>query len=298
VPTADEALIQVQLAGICATDLEMVKGYVPDFQGVLGHEFVGHVVECAQKEWIGRRVVGSINIGCGDCLVCQQDGPEHCSSRKAVGIHQQDGVFADSLVLPIANLFPVPDTVSNEAAVFTEPLAAAVRITKQIDVARFAKTAVVGPGRLGLLIGQVLAHAGTHVTMIGRSAESLILPQQFGLDTALTGDFAPNSFDLVVEATGNSAGFAHSLELIRPLGTLILKSTFSGSSNLNLTKIVVDEITVLGSRCGPFAPALQLLAQQAIQLSPMIDATYSLEDGLAAFSHAAQPNVRKVLIRP
>ncbi len=298
IPAPDEALIQVSLAGICATDLEMVKGYVPDFAGVLGHEFVGVVVDCVQSEWVERRVVGSINIGCGHCTVCQQSGPEHCPSRKALGIHNKDGAFAEFLTLPIANLFPVPDSVPDETAVFTEPLAAAVRITEQVDVARFAETAVIGPGRLGLLIGQVLAYAGTHVTMIGRRPESLELPQQLGLDTALTGDFAPNSFDLVVEATGNSAGFAHSLELIRPLGTLILKSTFSGSSNLNLTKIVVDEITVLGSRCGPFAPALDLLAQQAIQLTPMIEATYSLADGIAAFAHAAQPGVRKVLIRP
>ncbi len=297
-PSADEVLIQVRLAGICSTDLEMVKGYVPEFEGVLGHEFVGEVVACAQQSWVGKRVVGSINIGCGRCAVCLENGPEHCPTRSAVGIHHRDGVFAEYVTLPITNLFAVPDGVDDETAVFTEPVAAAVRILEQVDAVAGMKTAVVGPGRLGLLIGQVLAQAGADVTMIGRREASLTLPKAMGLSVALSNTLPANSFDLVVEATGNDAGFAQSLDLIRPLGTLVLKSTFAGKSNLNLTKIVVDEINVIGSRCGPFAPALQLLAQHKIDVKSMIDASYSFADGLYAFDHATKPGVRKVLLYP
>ena len=295
-PAKDEALIRVLLAGICSTDLELVKGYVPDFAGVLGHEFVGVVAACAQHEWVGQRVVGSINIGCGKCSYCLEKGPAHCFARSAIGIHNRDGAFAEFLTLPIENLYPVPENVADEEAVFAEPLAAAVRILQQVQVDAGIKTAVVGPGRLGLLIGQVLAHAGADVTMIGRRPASLELPQTLGLQVALNDALPANSFDLVVEATGNNAGFAKSLELIRPLGALILKSTFKGKSNLNLTKIVVDEINVLGSRCGPFPPALDLLARGHVDVRQMIDATYGLTESLAAFEHAAQPGVRKILL--
>lgn len=297
-----EALIRVSLAGICTTDLEIVKGYA-GFQGVLGHEFVG-VVEAAPSEpgWIGRRVAGTINLGCRQCAVCLGEGPEHCPERTVLGIIGKDGAFADLLTLPLANLHPVPDEVPDEAAVFTEPLAAALRIREQVRVRPTARTAVVGPGRLGLLVGQVLALGGTAVTMLGRSRESLVLPAQLGLETGLVEEFPDNSFDFVVEATGNEAGFAQSLRLVRPLGTLILKSTFAGEATLNLTKLVVAEIRVIGSRCGPFAPALRLLAQrapqEAIRVQDLIEAEYPLRSGLAAFARAAQPGVRKVLLRP
>ncbi len=297
-PAADEALLRVRMAGICATDLEMVKGYVPKFAGVLGHEFVGIVEECTQKEWLGRRVVGRINIGCGLCVVCREQGPEHCLARTVLGIHNRNGAFAEYVTLPIQNLLPVPENVPDEVAVFTEPLAAAVRILHQVKIDAGMKTAVVGPGRLGLLIGQLFAQMGVDVTMIGRRAESLLLPQELGFQVALSGQLPDNHFDLVVEATGNDAGFAQSLALIRPLGTLILKSTFRGQSDLDLTKIVVDEITVIGSRCGPFAPALQLLAENKIAVLPMVVATYPLADGLQAFTHAAQTGVRKILLQP
>ena len=298
---ADDALIRVTLAGICSTDLELVKGYAGGFRGVLGHEFVG-VVEAVgladATEWIGRRVVGSINLGCRRCAVCLGEGPEHCPNRTTLGIHNKDGVFADYVTLPVANLLSVPDNVADEEAVFTEPLAAALRIREQIAVRPSARAAVVGPGRLGLLVAQVLALAGTEVTVLGRRAESLALPQQLGLATALVDEEKDDSFDLVVEATGNDAGFAHSLRLVRPRGTLVLKSTFAGQAHINLTKLVVSEITVVGSRCGPFAPALRLLASGAVQVRPLIEAEYPLADGLAAFEHAARPGVRKVLLRP
>ena len=296
-----EARLAVSVAGICSTDLEIVKGYVPGFQGVLGHEFVA-VVEAVgdpvHADWIGRRVVGTMNIGCGECATCRSTGPEHCLQRRALGVHNWDGVFADFAVLPVANLLPVPDGVSDETAVFTEPLAAALRIREQVLVRPSARTAVVGPGRLGLLVGLVLALDGTDVTMLGRRESSLLLPAQVGLSTGLTDDFDDNSFDFVVEVTGNDAGFAQALRLVRPLGTLILKSTFASQSTLDLTKLVVAEITTIGSRCGPFAPALRLLTQDAVPVRALIDREYPLSQGLTAFEHAAQTGIRKILLWP
>ncbi len=215
-----------------------------------------------------------------------------------LGIHNRDGVFAEYVAVPQVNLLPVPDDVPDEAAVFTEPLAAALRIREQVKVRPTAKTAVVGPGRLGLLIGQVLALAGTEVTMLGRREASLELPARLGLPTALVDSLPDDSFDFVVEATGNDAGLAHSLRLVRPLGALILKSTFAGRSRIDLTKLVVGEINVVGSRCGPFAPALRLLARRDVAVQPLIDGEYPLSEGMAAFAHAAQPGVRKILLRP
>jgi threonine dehydrogenase-like Zn-dependent dehydrogenase len=297
-PQPGEALIRVLLAGICTTDLEMVKGYKAGFTGVLGHEFVGLVEEAPDPTWIGRRVVAGINAGCGQCAICQSAGPEHCPRRTVVGIQERDGVFADYVALPQINLLAVPEEIGDETAVFTEPLAAAVRIREQIQVLPTGKTAVIGPGRLGLLIGQVLALDGTEVTLIGRSLSSLALPQQLGLPTALAADIPDNCFDLIVEATGNEAGLATALRLIRPLGRIVLKSTFAAQPKLDLSRLVVDEITIIGSRCGPFAPALRLMAQGRVQVSPLIAQEYPLRQGSAAFDHAAQPGVRKVLLRP
>lgn len=298
VPTEDQALIRVTLAGICATDLEIVKGYA-GFEGVLGHEFVG-VVEQADSDpsWVGRRVVGGINLGCGVCAVCVTDGPEHCPNRTVLGIINHDGVFANYITLPVRNLVVVPDGLPDEAAVFTEPLAAACRIREQVDLSPEMKAAVVGPGRLGMLVGLVLADAGLPVTMLGRREASLELPKQYGLATGLVGEAEDGGFDLVVEATGNEAGLLHSLRLVRPLGTLVMKSTFAGEATVDLTKLVVGEINVVGSRCGPFDAAVRLLAENRINPLPMIEAQYSLKDGLTAFDHATRPGVRKVLLRP
>lgn len=311
-PAPDEVLIRVSLCGICSTDLEIVQGYA-GFSGVLGHEFVGVVEGTGSAEdahWIGTRVVGTINVGCGNCATCLTDGPEHCPERTVMGIRDRDGIFADYAVLPVTNLLPVPDSIPDEMAVFTEPLAAALRIPDQIHIRPTARAAVVGPGRLGLLIGQVLALGGTEVIVLGRREESLVLPRELGLEAELVGEQADNSYDLVVEATGNDSGFAEALRIVRPLGTLVLKSTFAGDASLNLTKLVVGEITVVGSRCGPFGPALRLLAQAAeaaektaqagaiVQVRPLIEAVYPLDEALTAFEHAARPGVRKVLLRP
>ena len=311
-PGPDDALIRVSLAGICSTDLELVKGYAGGFNGILGHEFVGVVEQVGSRspaEWLGRRVVGSINLGCGCCPVCLSDGPEHCPNRTTLGIHSRDGAFADLMTLPVANLFPVPDIVSDEEAVFTEPLAAAVRVREQVHVRPAQRAAVVGPGRLGLLAAQVLALAGGDVVVLGRRPESLEMPRSLGLTVGLVDEFADNHFDLVIETTGIDAGFAHSLRLVRPRGTLVLKSTFHGNADINLTKLVVGEVNVVGSRCGPFGPALRLLETSAraagnlttgagVQVRPLVEAEYALRDGLAAFDHAARPGTRKVLLRP
>lgn len=301
-PALGEALIRVLLAGICATDLEIVRGYAA-FQGVLGHEFVGVVEDVGGSlpdgdEWLGQRVVGAINLGCGDCEVCISQGPEHCPHRDVLGIVEKDGAFADYLTLPLDNLKPVPEGVPDETAVFTEPLAAAVRVTEQVDVWPGTATAVVGPGRLGILVAQVLAEAGADVTVLGRSEASLELPADLGLAAGLVHEAVDNGFDLAVEATGNDAGLAHALRLVRPLGTLVMKSTYAGKANVDLTKLVVGEITVVGSRCGPFGPALALLERGAIAVEPLIEAEYSLSQGKAALEHAARPGVRKVLLRP
>lgn len=298
VPMEGQALIRIALAGICSTDLELVKGYA-NFKGVLGHEFVG-VVEQADSDpgWVGQRVVGGINLGCGVCAVCTADGPEHCPTRTVLGIINHDGVFAEYATLPVRNLVPVPDSLPDEAAVFTEPLAAAARIREQVKLSPDMKAAVVGPGRLGMLIGLVLADSGLQVTMLGRRKASLVLPEKSGLRTGLVDDAKDNAFDLVVEATGNEAGLVHSLRLVRPLGTLVMKSTFAGKTTVDLSKLVVDEINVVGSRCGPFEAAVQLLADGKIVPQVMIEAEYRLKDGLEAVEQAARPGVRKVLLRP
>ena len=296
-PAAGEALIRVTRAGICSTDLELIKGYA-GFRGILGHELVGIVEDAEDDAWIGRRVVGTINLACRRCRTCLGTGPEHCPHRTVLGIIGRDGVFAEATALPLANLQLVPDAVPDEVAVFTEPLAAALRIREQLAVAPTAAVAVVGPGRLGLLIAQVLALAGTHVTVLGRRAESLALPAALGFDTGLAEDAGDDAYDIVVEATGNDAGLAHSLRLVRPLGTLVMKSTFHGKACIDLTKLVVGEITVVGSRCGPFAPALRLLEQGAVDVRALIDGEYPLAAGQAALEHASRPGARKILLRP
>ena len=291
-----QALIRLRTAGVCSTDLELIKGYY-GFRGVLGHEFVGEVVEADDGSWVGRRVVGTINLGCGTCAECVGHGAEHCRSRTVLGIFGHDGAFADYLVLPEANLLSVPEGLPDAHAVFTEPLAAALRIRDQIRCRPSDRVAVVGPGRLGSLIGQVLALTGTHVTMLGRRPEALERCAAWGLVTASVDEAESDAFDVVVEATGNEAGLARSLDLVRPRGTLVLKSTFEGKASVDLTKLVVAEIRVVGSRCGPFAPALRLLERGAVDVASMIHGTYSLDDAEKALEHAARPGVLKILLR-
>jgi threonine dehydrogenase-like Zn-dependent dehydrogenase len=299
-PKADEALIRLSLAGICATDLELVKGYA-GFSGIIGHEFVGVVEAVGQTQdahWLNQRVVGSINIGCHTCDVCRNVGPEHCQQRKVLGIRLHDGVFADYFTLPVANLFAVPDAIKDQAAVFAEPLAAAVRVREQLKVIRVNKLAVLGPGRLGLLIAKVLVLAGYSVDVLGRTDATLELPRQWQLNSALIQETDDTSYDCVVDATGQASGFKQALRILKPRGNLVLKSTFSALEPIDLSKIVVNELNIIGSRCGPFAEALALLEQHSIPLETLINASYPLQAGMAALQQASMPGIRKILLHP
>ncbi len=306
-----EALIRVLQAGICNTDLEITRGYLA-FQGVLGHEFVG-IVEAVHEGrgaspptyLIAKRVVGEINAACrrSDCLFCQQNMPTHCPQRTTLGILERDGAFAEYLTLPLANLHQVPDNVSDEEAVFVEPLAANFEIVQQLHVRPDAAALVLGDGKMGQLALQVLALSGCEVMMVGKHAQKLALAEKYGAQTYVLDDVQSfrlkngRRVDLVVECSGSAQGLELALRLIRPRGTLVLKSTVSAMSTLHLAPIVIDEIRVQGSRCGPFAPALRALSQRRVDVLPLISACYSLDDGLAAFERAAQKDVLKVLVR-
>lgn len=291
-----EALIRVKLAGICNTDLELVKGYM-QFQGIPGHEFVG-VVERAPgaEEWQGRRVVGDINAACGECPTCRAGLPTHCPHRTTLGITGRDGAFAEYLTLPIRNLLPVPVSLPDEIAVFTEPLAAACEILQQVHVRPTDRVIVLGDGKLGLLCAQALALTGCDLTVVGHHQEKLDLLAQRGIPTALDDASVEPGADLVVEATGQPGGYAAARRLVRPRGTIVLKSTYHGSLETNLTMVVVDEVTLVGSRCGPFAPALRLLERGLVDVVPLIQARYPLDEALAAFEHAARPGTLKILV--
>ncbi|MEI6181032.1 MAG: alcohol dehydrogenase catalytic domain-containing protein [Chloroflexales bacterium] len=287
-----EALIRTHLAGVCNTDLEITYGYM-GFHGVLGHEFVGTVVACADQGWIGRRVVGEINAACLVCATCRRGDPTHCPQRTTLGIDRRDGAMAELVSLPIACLHAVPEHVPDEAAVFVEPLAAALEILDQHFVRPTERVAVIGDGKLGALIVQVLRLTGCDVTLVGRHPERWGLYQGVRCTTADT--LSDERFDFVVDCTGQPAGLATARSLVRPRGRLLLKSTFHAPSNLDLTMLVVDEVQLLGSRCGPFAPALRLLERGLIETAPLISARYPLAEGLAAF--AAAPGAMKILLQ-
>ncbi len=295
-PPPGEALIRVNVAGVCNTDLELVRGY-HQFRGVPGHEFVGVVERAPGSEaWEGRRVVGEINVACGTCSTCRANRPTHCPNRTTLGIRGRDGAFAEYLTLPITNLHPVPDSISDETAVFTEPLAAACEIVQQVHVRPTDRVIVVGDGKLGLLCAQVLALTGCHLTVVGHHPEKLGIVAQQGIPTALGDADVEGGADVVVEATGHPGGYAAARRLVRPQGTVVLKSTYHGSLDANLTMAVVDEITLVGSRCGPFAPALRLLERGLVEVTPLIQARYTFSEVLTAFERAAQPGTLKVLV--
>ncbi len=296
---AGEALIEVRRAGICNTDLEITRGYL-DFKGVLGHEFVGIVREVGNRDdraWVGRRVVGDINAACGVCPTCRANRPSHCPNRTTLGIAGRDGAFAEVLCLPVVNLVEVPESVPDEQAVFTEPLAAACQILQQLHLRPTDRVMIVGDGKLGLLIAQVLRLTGAWVGVIGHHAAKGALVERLGV--AYYSEPEPAhlaGLDVVVECTGNPAGLATARQLVRPRGTLVLKSTYHGQPSLPLSMYVVDEITVLGSRCGPFEPALRLLERGLIQVEPLISAQFKLQDGVAAFEAAFGKGNIKVLL--
>jgi threonine dehydrogenase-like Zn-dependent dehydrogenase len=292
----DTAVVRVTLAGVCNTDLELVQGYM-DFRGVLGHEFTG-TVEDGPPEWRGKRVVGEINFGCGRCPSCQRGWRRHCPSRRVMGILDADGAFAEFVAVPVANLHAVPDTVADEAAVFTEPLAAAFEILEQIHVQPGTECVVLGDGKLGLLVAQVLFQAGARVLVVGKHVEKLGILQRRGIPTTLVADWNHEAADLVVEATGTAAGFATAVAATRPRGTLLLKSTVARTAQLNLAPLVINEITVVGSRCGPFAPALRCLETGSIDVHSLIATRRPLREAVDALRLAATPGVLKVLLEP
>jgi threonine dehydrogenase-like Zn-dependent dehydrogenase len=292
-PPPGEALIRVLKAGICNTDLELTRGYYP-YTGVLGHEFVG-VVE-SEGELKGQRVCGEINAVCGACVHCQNGRPTHCANRTVLGIVNRDGVFADYACLPLANLHRVPETVPDEAAVFTEPLATALEILQQVHIRPADTALVLGDGKLGLLCAQVLALTGCNLIVIGKHPNKLEVLRRRGIRTALLEALPNIQADVVVDCTGSPAGFELARQLLRPRGTLVLKSTYAGELTVNMSRVVVDEITLVGSRCGPFGPALDLLAGQRVDVQSLIYARYPLTDALAAMEHAQRPGVLKVLL--
>ena len=296
---AAECVVRVLAAGICGTDLELVRGYA-GFSGVPGHEFAGVVEDAPPRDaaWIGRRVAGDITVGCGTCEGCRAAGRGHCDRRTVLGIIGRDGAFAEYLSLPASNLHAIPDGVEEMAAVLVEPLAAACRVLDQVHVTPRTRAAVVGPGRLGLLVALVLRGAGAEVTIVGRGEPRLALARAQGFETVThtqTAAFA-RRFDLVVDATGHTDGLALANTLVRPRGTIVLKSTFHGETRVAFSPIVVDEITLVGSRCGPFDMAIDLLASGRVDARPLVDAVYPLEEFERAFAEAAAG--RKVVLRP
>lgn len=293
-PTADEALIKVIRAGICNTDIELIRGYYP-FRGVLGHEFVG-IVEDGPVHLHGKRVVGEINAACGHCRYCRNTQPTHCENRTVLGIVNRNGAFADYLTLPVTNLHVIPDTLPTDRAVFTEPVAAALEIQQQTHIDANLRVLVVGDGKLGLLVAQTLALTGCDLLAIGRHPEKLEILQHQGVTTATADVVGERDFDLAVECTGNPSGFELARRALRPRGTLVLKSTYAGDLNINASALVVDEITLIGSRCGPFDRALDILATDRIQVEPLIQDRYSLEQGVEAFHHARKRGTLKILI--
>jgi threonine dehydrogenase-like Zn-dependent dehydrogenase len=292
-----EALIKIRKAGICSTDLELVKGYYP-YTGILGHEFVGEVVEADNASWIGQRVVGEINAVCNQCEQCLNGRPTHCENRTVLGIVNRDGTFAEFTQLPIANLHRVPDSVPDEMAVFTEPLAAALEIQKQIQINPTDRVLLVGAGRLGQLIAQTLALTGCDLHVVARYKHQQDLLRQRWISIISEEEIIPLRWDVVVEATGSPDGFSLARRAIRPRGTLVLKSTYKGEINANFSSVVVDEINIIGSRCGPFEPALRLMESRQVDPTVLIDSEFSLNDALKAFVHAAEAGVLKVLMTP
>lgn len=294
---AEEALIRLDLGGICATDLELCKGYM-GFLGVLGHEWVGTVEQAPDPAWVGRRVVGEINAACGACETCRAGRPTHCPHRTVLGIQGRDGAFAQWLRLPVGNLHAVPEGVPDEAAVFVEPLAAACRILEQVHLRPSQRVVVLGLGRLGQLCARVLALSGAQVFGVARSAASRAhLPRSV---VAVPADQAADLplADVVVDCTGAPEGLRLATARVRPGGTLVLKTTVHHPEALAPTPWVIDEITVIGSRCGPFAPALRLLAAGAVDPRDLITARYPLARGVEALAQAAQPGAFKVLLAP
>ncbi len=294
-PAKGEALIRLLVAGVCETDLEILKGYM-DFRGILGHEFVG-IVEQAENEHLrGRRVVGEINCVCGQCRYCQLEMPHHCLSRTVLGIQGRDGAFAEYLVLPEANLHPVSNAIRDDVAVFTEPVASAFRILEQVTVTEQERVIVLGDGKLGQLIAQVLWLNTKRLLCVGKHRWKLELLRRLNIPTAHVDDPIEPHADMVVDATGSLDGLEFALRLVRPEGTIVLKTTVAQAAQLHLATPAINEVRIIGSRCGPFRPALEALTLGTVEVRHLISEMYTLDDGEKALKRASDPDVVKVLI--
>lgn len=290
----DQALLRLRRAGVCNTDLELVAGYM-GFSGILGHEFVAEVVE-GPASLQGKRVVGEINVADGQCEFCNKGIPSQCTNRTTVGIDRHPGAFADYLALTVRNLYPVPDSVSDDAAVFVEPLAAALQVTEAVHLSPRHKVVIIGAGKLGMLAAQVLHLTGADLKVIVRREKQSEMLKRWGIVPVVREEIPLRWADVVVDCAGTAEGFADALDLVKPRGTVVLKSTYAVLPQADLTRVVVDEVRVIGSRCGPFDAALRLLEDGLVDVETLIDARYNLSDGVAALEHAGQKGVLKVLI--
>ena len=292
-----EALIRVRAAGICNTDLEITKGY-KGFAGVLGHEFVGEVLESQDRRWVGQRVCGEINVSCGACRMCAAGMPSHCERRTVIGIMGRHGAFAEYLTLPLVNLHPLPPQLSDEEAVSVEPLAAAFQILQQIHPDPRERVVVLGDGKLGILCAQVMALTGANLLVVGKHRQKLEILDRLGIATGQLADPLPQEVDIVVEATGSPGGLELALSMARPRGTVVLKSTTAAAPGLDLSPIVVKELTVVGSRCGPFPRAISALVHGEVDVRPLLSVRYPLEHAIQAMQRAEEPGTLKVLLHP
>ena len=290
-----EALVKVTRAGICNTDLEITRGYM-GFRGIPGHEFVGIVEKCDSKNIIGKRVVGEINIGCKTCSYCRNHVQNHCPNRSVLGIMNKDGAFADYLTLPVSNLHIVPDSVSDDEAIFTEPLASAFEIMEQVDITPRDRVCVLGDGKLGLLVAQALSTADCRLVIVGHHRENLSIMDELGIKTRLSSSFEESGFDIVVDCTGSRSGMESAMKITKPGGKIVLKTTVARKSSLDLNHIVINELSLIGSRCGPFKPAIDAIKSRSVDLYPLISDTFSIHDGLRAFQAASRKGVLKVIL--
>lgn len=295
-PGRDEALIRVTHAGICNTDVEITKGYM-GFQGIPGHEFVGVVEKSDNRKLKGKRVTGEINIGCNTCSYCRDHMYNHCPKRSVLGILGKDGVFAEYTTLPLKNLHEVPDSVSDEEAVFIEPLAAAYEILEQVSITSSDRVCVLGDGKMGLLIGQVLSTTGCNLTVLGKHPEKLSILDELGINTKLSYQSREKEFDVVVDCTGSRTGMEKALGIVKPRGKIIIKTTTAKKGQIDLNCVVINELSLIGSRCGPFLPAINAIASRDIDLFSLISDVFKLEDGLKAFENAKKKGVIKVILK-
>lgn len=293
-PGPNQARLRIHRAGICNTDMELMAGYMA-FSGILGHEFVATVDE-GPEPWLGKRVVSEINIACGKCDFCAAGIPSQCRDRHAIGINRYPGAFAETLVVPTANLYAVPDEVSDDAAVFVEPLAAALQVTEAIQVSPRDRVVVLGAGKLGLLVAQVLKLTGADLVVPVRREKQAHLLDQWQIPAVDLAELPRQRAQVVVDCTGEEGGFASALDLVEPRGTIVMKSTYHGLPRIDMTRVAVNEIRLVGSRCGPFAAALRLLARGLVDVESMIEARYPLEEGVNAMEHAMQKGALKILL--